>query len=265
MAMKLGVQEGLLPGASLEEKLEKAAVFGYEGVELWGSEWLLQNLPQVRRAAEQAGIKVSTICAGYRGSVLDPDPSVRRQAVEDIKARLTAAAELGAVGLIFVPIFGGPRLPDLSPYKTAVELEMDLLLVVLEELGKHAEQVKAVLLLEPLNRYETHFLRQVEQAVEICEKLGNPYIGVMADFFHMNMEEASIPDAIRKGGKWLQHVHLADSNRLLPGWGHTDFRSGFAALKEIGFDGFMVLECGLPGDPNETLPKAAQYLRECLA
>ncbi len=263
--MKLASQEGLVPGANLEEKLEKLAAWGYEGVEFWGSEWLLQNISYVRSAVEKVGLKVSTICAGYRGSVLDPDPSVRKQAVGDIKARLTAAAELGAVGLIFVPIFGGPRIPDLSPYKSAVELEMDLLLVVLDELGKHAEQAGAYLLLEPLNRYETHFLRRVEQAVEICEKVGNPYIAIMADFFHMNIEEASIPDAIRRGGKWLKHIHLADSNRLLPGWGHTDFRSGFAALKEIGFDGFMALECGVPGDPNETLPKAAQYLRECMS
>ena len=248
----------------MDEKLEKAAAWGYEGVEFWGREGLLQNLAQERRAAEKAGLPVSTMCAGYPRSVLDPDPSVRRQAIEGIKARLTAAAELGAVGLIFVPIFGGPRLPDLSPYKSAVELEMDLLLVILDELGKHAEQVKAVLLLEPLNRYETHFLRRVEQAVDICEKVGNPYIGLMADFFHMNIEEASIPDAIRKGGKWLKHVHLADSNRLLPGWGHTDFRSGFAALKDIGFEGFMALECGVPGDPNETLPRCAQFLRACL-
>jgi len=263
--MKLACQEGLVPGASLEEKLEKLAAWGYEGIEFWGSEWLLQNTSYVRSAVEKAGLKVSTICAGYRGSVLDPDPSVRKQAIEEIKARLTAAAELGAVGLIFVPIFGSPRIPDLSPYKSAVDLEMDLLLVVLEDLGKHAEQVGTILLLEPLNRYETHFLRRVEQAVEICEKMGNPHIGIMADFFHMNIEEASIPDAIRKGGKWLKHIHLADSNRLLPGWGHTDFKSGFAALKEIGFDGFMALECGVPGDPNETLPKAAQYLRECMA
>jgi sugar phosphate isomerase/epimerase len=101
--MKLACQEGLVPGASLEEKLEKLAAWGYEGIEFWGSEWLLQNTSYVRSAVEKAGLKVSTICAGYRGSVLDPDPSVRKQAIEEIKARLTAAAELGAVGLIFRP------------------------------------------------------------------------------------------------------------------------------------------------------------------
>lgn len=263
--MKLASQDGLVTGVSLEEKLDKLAVWGYEGVEFWGSDWLLQNTSYVRSAVEKAGLKVSTICAGYRGSVLDPDPNVRKQAVEDIKARLTAAAELGAVGLIFVPIFGGPRLPDLSPYKSAIDLERDLLLHYLDELGKHAEQVGSVLLLEPLNRYETHFLRRVEQAVEFCEQIGNPYIGIMADFFHMNIEEASIPDAIRKGGKWLKHIHLADSNRFLPGWGHTDFCGGFSALKEIGFRDFMALECSVPDDPNETIPKSAQYLRECMA
>jgi hypothetical protein len=64
-----------------------------KGLSFGGSEWLLQNTSYVRSAVEKAGLKVSTICAGYRGSVLDPDPSVRKQAIEEIKARLTAAAE----------------------------------------------------------------------------------------------------------------------------------------------------------------------------
>ncbi len=114
--MKLASQEGLVPGANLEEKLEKLAAWGYEGVEFWGSEWLLQNISYVRSAVEKVGLKVSTICAGYRGSVLDPDPSVRKQAVEDIKARLTAAAELGAVGLNWV-------LSDLSLFQFSVVRE----------------------------------------------------------------------------------------------------------------------------------------------
>lgn len=262
--MKLAAQYGLVPGGTMEERLEKLVAWGYEGVEMPGSEWVIQDTKVIRKAAEKVGIQVSTICAGIRGSILDPDPSVRRQALGDAKARLTAAGELGAIGLIFVPIFGPPRLPDLSPHKSASELERDLLLFYLDDLGKHAERVGVTLLLEPLNRYETHFLRRVEQAVELCEKIGNPSIGVMADFFHMNIEEASIPDAIRRGGKWIKHIHLADSNRLLPGWGHIDFRSGFIALKEIGYTNFMALECSVPGDPNETLPRAAQYLRECM-
>ncbi|MCS7223543.1 MAG: sugar phosphate isomerase/epimerase [Armatimonadetes bacterium] len=259
--MKLACQDGLVPGDSLEEKLDRLAAWGYEGVEFWGSDWLVENAETVRQKVEKAGLTVSTVCAGYRGSLLDPDPSVRQQAQKDIEARLRAAGQLGAVGLIFVPIFGGPRLPDLSPFRSALQLEDELLLLYLERLAPVAEREHTLLLLEPLNRYETHYLRRVEQAVALCEKVQAPGIAVMADLFHMSIEEASLPDAIRAGGRWIRHVHLADSNRLLPGWGHTDFRSAFAALKEIGFTDFMALECGVPGDPRETLPQAASFLR----
>ncbi len=78
----------------------------------------------------------------------------------------------------------------------------------------------------------------------------------------MSIEEADIPKSIREAGNWIAHVHLADSTRLLPGYGHTDFKSGFAALKEVGFANYMALECGIPGDPAVELPKCAQYLRQ---
>ena len=64
----------------------------------------------------------------------------------------------------------------------------------------------------------------------------------MADFFHMSIEERDIAASIADAGDWIAHVHLADSTRELPGYGHTDFESGFAALKETGFDKFMSLE-----------------------
>jgi len=261
--VKLSCQEGLVKGASIEEKMEKLSQWGYDGIEFWGS-GLKERSDEIKRAAERTGIKVSTVCAGYRGTPLDSDPQARKIAVQDIKELLSVAADVGAVGLIFVPIFGAPRIPDLSPYKSAVELERELLLCLLDDIGKHAESVGACLLIEPLNRYETHFINRLEQAVEICERLGNPYVRIMADFFHMNIEEADIAESIRKHGKWIYHVHLADSNRLLPGYGHTDFKSGFAALKEVGFDKYMALECGVPGDSDELLPQTAAYLRECM-
>jgi len=261
--MKLACQEGLVKGASVEEKMEKLLSWGYEGIEFWGR-GLKERLQEIKLATQRTGMKVSTICAGFRGTPLDSDPEARKVAVQDIKELLSMASDLGAVGLIFVPIFGAPRIPDLSPYKSAVELERELLLCLLDDLGKHAESVGAYLLLEPLNRYETHFINRLEQAVEICKRVGNPYVRIMADFFHMNIEEANIAESIKAVGEWIYHVHLADSNRLLPGFGHTDFKSGFSALKEVGFDKFMALECGVPGDPDELLPKTAAFLKECM-
>lgn len=259
--MRLACQEGMAPGKTLREKLENLARYGFEGVEFWGRD-VRERMDEIKAEMARSPLKVSTICAGYRGSPLSADPEERNVAVEDTKALLEAATDLGAVGLIFVPVFGPPKLPDLSPYKKAEELEEELLLTLLYDLARHAEKVGSVVLLEPLNRYETHFIRTLDQAVEYVEEVDSPGVRIMADFFHMNIEEADIAESIRKAGKYIYHVHLADSNRVLPGWGHTDFKAGFAALKEAGFDKFMAMECSVPGDPEEDLLKSVAYLRQ---
>ncbi len=264
ITMKLACQEGLVPGNSLAERLERLQAWGFEGIEFWGG-GLKERLPEVQSALKNSPVRASTVCAGFRGSLLDADPRERERACHDIKELLYVAADIGAVGLIVVPIFGAPRIPDLRPLASPEQLEFDLLCLLLDELAQTAEQAGSYLLLEPLNRYETHFIRRLEQAVAVCEKVARPNLKIMADFFHMSIEEADTPAAIRAAGEWLAHVHLADSNRMLPGQGHTDFRSGFAALKQIGYTGYMALECGVLGDPLEELPKAAQFLKAQMA
>lgn len=259
--MKLACQENLCPGATLAEKLANLAQWGYEGIEFWGGN-IADRVDEINAACANSPVKPSTICAGYSGCPLDADKAQRDLAIADIKLRLKVAGEIGAVGLIFVPIFGGPRIPDLSPYASAVELEKRLLVELVKELADVAAANNTLLLLEPLNRYETHLLCRLEHAVEIIEMAGEPEgLALMADFFHMNIEEPRMEVSIKEAARWIQHVHLADSIRWLPGYGHTDFRPGFAALKEIGFDKYMALECAVPGPPEEDLPKAAEYLR----
>jgi sugar phosphate isomerase/epimerase len=252
----------LIPGKTLLDRLRKLTDYGFEGVELLGS-GLRENHREAEEALDKVDVPVAAICAGYRSVVLEADPDLRDQAISDCKTLLSIAGDLGAVGLIFVPIHGRPRIGDLRPLHTVVELEMMLLLKILQDLGEHAEKAKALILLEPLNRYETHLLKRLEQAVEVCQQVGNPNLHIMADFFHMSIEEADIPSSIRAAGSHISHVHLADSNRLLPGHGHTDFRAGFAALAEVGFDKYMSLECSVPGQADVELPKCVQYLKSC--
>ncbi len=258
--MKLACQEGLVPGNSLPERLEHLAAWGYEGIEFWGG-GIKERVAEIQSALKHSPVKASTICAGFRGCLLDADPAMRDLAMQDIRDLLYIASDLGAVGLIVVPIFGGPRIPDLSPLATPEQVERDLLLKLLENLVQTAEKAGTHILLEPLNRYETHFLRRLEQAVALCDALPHPNLKIMADFFHMSIEEADIPAAIRAAGHHIAHVHLADSNRLLPGQGHTDFKSGFDALRTIGYTGYMALECGIAGDPTVELPRVADYLK----
>jgi sugar phosphate isomerase/epimerase len=261
--MKLAIQEGLIPGRCLAEKLDVAASCGFEGVEIGGA-GLLERADEVVKGIEGHPVAISTICAGFRGCPLGSAKAERDLAFDDMKKLLQLGGEIGAVGLIFVPVFGPPRLPDLSPWKRAETMELDLLVELLGPMAVTAQKAGCLLLLEPLNRYETHLVKRLNDAVAVVKRVRSKGLAVMADFFHMSIEEDDIPAAIRKAGKHIRHVHLADSQRQQPGTGHTAFRAGFKALRESGFSDYMALECGVRGKPAVALPECVQFLKSQL-
>jgi len=261
--MKLACQENLVRGSSLKEKITMLEEFGFDGVELWGN-GLKERLNEIKEAFKGRTIKISTICAGYGGCLLDPDKKEREKALSDIKELLSLSGELGAVGLIVVPVFGPPRLPDLTPLMGVKELEKKLLVELLDELGEYAHSQGTYVLLEPLNRYETHFVKSLQDGKKILSLTHNRGLKLIADFFHMSIEEANIADSILENASLIAHIHLADSNRLLPGMGHTDFSTPFKVLKEKGYTNYMALECGIPGDPDELLPKTVKFLKSLI-
>ena len=239
--MLLSCQENHVGGKTLAERCETIQRLGFDGVELIGRIFR-ESLDDYVRFFKGSSIKPTAICAGQRGSVLSPDHQERQRALADIRNMLRFGGEIGCSGFIFVPIFGPPAVPNLSPWKSPVEIENELLLNALTELAPTAEKYGCPILLEPLNRYETHFLNRLDQAAPFCRKVKSRWVRVMADFFHMNIEETDIPAALTKHAKYIGHVHLADSTRGFPGTGHTDFRSGFLALKKAGYSGYMSLE-----------------------
>lgn len=259
--MKLACQENLVDGKNLKEKVAKLEYFGFDGVELWGRD-IEDRLDEVKESFKGRRIRISTICSGYRGCLLDSSLEERKMAMDDIKKLLIHTSELGAVGLIMVPIFGAPRLPDLSPFMGVRELEEKLLLEELDDLGEFASEHGVYLLLEPLNRYETHFIKSLDDGASIIAQIHRKGIKMMADFFHMSIEERDIAGSLKNHIDDIAHVHLADSNRLLPGMGHTDFKEPFKVLKQGGYTGYMALECGVPGDPDILLPKTVEFLHE---
>lgn len=262
-SMKLSIQENRLPGKNTKERFDKAKEHGFKAIEIWGTD-LANRFREIKEISQKNGIDISTVCSGYRGCLLSSEREERARALKDIKEMLSMCAELGAIGLIVVPIFGPPQLLDSSPGKSAEELEKELLTELLFEIGQKAEQVSSLCLLEPLNRYETHLINKLSDAVQICKEVNNPGVKVMADFFHMNIEEKSIDEAIVENGEFIYHLHLADSNRLLPGYGHTDFKKGLRALKQIGFDKYMAFECRIPGNFDEEIAKSINYLCQCM-
>ncbi|MCE9591088.1 MAG: sugar phosphate isomerase/epimerase [Planctomycetes bacterium] len=270
--MKIACQYGLATGDTALEKFQNIKKWGFEGVELtpWGQidgdrcKFALSTEKEIAAASKKTGLPVTSICGGIHFDCICADAEKRKADVERMKQMLQLAGRLGATGAIFVPIFNGnAALPDLWPIKSSVELQKDLLVAVLKEIAPIGEKCGASVILEPLNRYEAPWFNRLEQGAEICDRVKSPAVGFMADFFHMNIEETDGPAAIRKHGKWLNHVHLADNTRKQPGTGVTDFKAGFAALKSIGFKGAMAMECGIVGEHNKVMPECVKYLRAC--
>ena len=262
--MKLACQEGLIPGGSFAEKLRKAEAYGFEGVELIGARLMEPEGYEERKSAlADSPIRASSICGGFQCELVHPDPARRRKCIDAVKRLIDIAAEVGATGPIAVPIFNNnDRLPDLSPYRTRHELELDLLVTVLQEIGRHAEGTSAVLHLEPLNRYESNALKNKGEAASVVQRVGSPGVDVIPDFFHMNIEQENVPASLEAIAAHVGHIHLADNTRKEPGTGSIDFRPGFAALRKIGYQGWMALECGLSGPADAVLPRSVAYLRE---
>lgn len=251
--------EEIVPGATLEERLANLEAWGYQGVQ-FGRRTMELGWPTIREGLAKSNIQVCI--AGGGGDLLVPDPAARQAVVDRLTAGLRLAAEIGAVGSIVVPI-RRPLIEPPPPPKTLYELEREILIEELRKLAPVAEETGAKVILEPLNRYESHFLQRLEQAAEICRAVGSPGITLLADFFHMNIEEVDLGRAIEENADCLAYVHLADSNRYQPGAGHLDFRPGLAALKRIGYDGWLTLECRIKGpDKGEALAASARYLRK---
>jgi sugar phosphate isomerase/epimerase len=262
--VRLACQEHLLPGRDILEKWEFAASAGFDGIELRGTDDWLGRLDDLKSARDRGAV-FSSVCLISDRFIGDLDAARRREAVEHMKQLLSGISELGGVGAITPAAFGltSRALPPFEVPRTEDE-DRRVLLGALEELGEHADNEGTLVLLEPLNRYEDHMLNRLEEAVELSKAVGRNSIKVMGDLFHMNIEEDDPGESIRRADGYLAHVHLADSNRAQPGAGHNDFASAFRALREIGFDGYLAMECGIRGDAETVLPQVVRYLRSLM-
>lgn len=259
MPIRLAVQENLLPAPSLETKFEQATLWGYDAVEVRG-ETLRAEHRAIAQRVRSGAARVAGIVGGYRGWPVAADADERLQCLEDIARLLTYAAEVEAAGVIVVPIYGySARLP--YPHKRDAVADEERLTDALHELTEFAASVGSTLILEPLNRYETHLIHRLEQGVAWCEQIGSERMRLLGDFFHMNIEERDPVTALRVARQYLGYVHLADNTRHEPGTGITDFMAAFRGLRDIEYDGYCALECNLSGRADDVLPRTAQFVR----
>ena len=262
--MKLACQEQLIPGDTLLEKWSFISAAGFDGIELLGRGELAfeRRLPELRAAREE-GVVLSSVCVAMDHFIGDFDDDRRRDAVENMRSLLSVIGEVGGVGAVTPAAFAlwSNALPPWDPPPRSPAQDLAVLVDALAELGGHAAAHGVQVFFEPLNRYEDHMVNRLEQAGEICDELGLGAVKVMADTFHMSIEEDDLAEAVRMCGRRIGHVQLGDSGRKQPGVGHLDWPSLMAALHDIEFDGWLAMECGIRGEPQEALPKVAEFLR----
>ena len=194
---------------------------------------------QIRRALESYALE-ATACSILTGgaNIISDDASVRQKTRTHMEECIQAAAEAGIkiiAGPLYSPVGHLPgRRRNADEWKWAVECYQSLGPV----LAKHGVTIA----IEPLNRFETYFLNTTADGAALCDEIGHPSVGLLLDTFHANIEEKSIGQAYRTAGKRLKHVHTCENDRGTPGSGHVEWKDVFAAIREIGYDGWLTIE-----------------------
>jgi len=262
--MKFAIQDGLFSYENIDAFFGMARDWGFDAVEVMGQN-LDNRIDRIKAASKSSGLPVCAICPGLdgiRASLFEEDEELRKGISQDIIKLLQLGAELGGAGLNIVPEFAKIKFMRLAPVYSNFEQRKDIYLERIAPFANEAEKLGVDILLEPLNRYEADFLLTVEQAAELCIKSANTHMKILADLFHMNIEDADAIGALSKNIEYIGHVHFADSNRHLPGLGHTDFAAAIATLDKAGYKGYASLECGILGAPAEEVPVSLAYLKK---
>ena len=225
-------------GEDIARSADRLARLGYDAMEVEGEPGK-HDPKAVRKAAADSGLGISSVCPNFTPDrdLSHPDPNLRAQAQRYLRSLADFAAEAGAPLFIVAPTAYGrvqPVADPLDEWRWAVE--------GVREAAEYAASLGVSLSLECWNRYGTYMLNRLEEGARMWRETGLPNGGVMADTFHMNVEEASPTEAVRDLGDLLNHVHLSDSNRLAPGLGHIDFAGFIRVLEEMGYGGYLAFE-----------------------
>ena len=227
---------------------ETAARIGFDGLELFPSTAATVPVAELRAALEGNGLALAAVGTGAGGvvhglSLAHPDPGRRRRAVDFVRAVVELAASFGAPAIV-------GSMQGRSAAGEPREEALARLADSLAQLAQHAAAAGGRVLLEPLNRYETDLCNTLYQGGELLTRVGGERLSLLADLFHMNIEETDIAAALSAAATQLGHLHFVDSNRRPAGRGHLSYAPIAAALRGAGYRGWASAEAFSYPDPE---------------
>jgi sugar phosphate isomerase/epimerase len=220
---------------------------------------------ELRRQAEGAGLKIiglHWLLAKTTGFHLtSPDAAVRKRTGQYLADLATAAADLGGDILVL----GSPMQRNLAEGMTKAqgdELAADTISHCLATLADR----RVYLCLEPLTTAETNFMTSAAEGVGLIRRIGHPFVRLHLDVKAMSSEGTPVPDIIRANAAFLHHFHANDPNKRGPGFGDTDFKPIFRALKDVNYTGWVSVEVfDYSPDPVTIARESIRYMGECEA
>jgi len=241
----------------LAENIKKINKMGYDGVELAVRNPELLDLKELQTIISDYNLTVPAIGTGQAYgeeglSFTNPNPDIRKKAIDRIKSHIDLAAHFEAK--VIIGLIRG-QMEEKTDYQQAESW-------LIEALSQCAAENNTIdLVIEPLNRYECNLLNTASETMQLVQKINVKNIGLLLDTFHMNIEEPSIFDSITESTNYLFHFHVADSNRWYPGAGHVDFKKVQDTLDKINYEGFISAEILPLPDPDTAAEMTIKHMR----
>lgn len=249
----------LLFSGNLNRGLEVAHLLGFDGVELslldsksLDYEWLIKKLEKLNLNVFAIATGQTYYSDGY--SLYSYEDSKRRKAIERIKSHIDLASKLNSMVII-----GGIRGKLTEEDEKRIKQKENGLAAV-NECVKYAENKNVILLIEPINRYETNIINTLEEGMDLINQIGSNNLKLLPDTFHMNIEEKDICQSLSKAKSYIGYIHFADSNRCAPGFGHINFKEVLEMLKKINYEFPIGVEILPKPDDYKAAKKAITYI-----
>ena len=219
--------------------LEQIKEIGYDGVEVPIFEHDAAAFQRLGGKLDELGLERTAVTVSTGdANPISPDSTVRAEAVTRLKGAVDMCEQVGA------PMLCGPYHSALGEFSGAMPSEEEWAngKATLREVADYAGEKGVTLVLEYLNRFELYFLNSAADCARFVREVDHPNLRMMYDTFHANIEEKDITEAVKSCIDVCAHVHISENDRSTPGSGGVDWDTSFAALKEVGYEGWMVVE-----------------------
>ena len=260
---ELGVDEKVTAyQGDMGTAFQKLSELGYDGAELMILDPDVVDRGRVEQLSREYNIEIPVLCTGEvygQGglSFMDPDQSIRTEAVSRMKKIIDFASPFGAQVNI-------GRLRGRFSINIPKETSLAWMYAAFEEVTDYAAQRGVTIILEPIPYIFCNNINSTQDGIAVVRRMGRENFRLMADIFSMNLEDISMQRSFNDAKPYLTHVHVCDSNRLAPGRGNLDFGKILSMLKAIDYNGYISAEINQYPDQDIVIEEAINVLRPLL-